>query len=132
MSELLGKRLLELREEKQLTVLNVAEYLNVDEAEYQKYENGSLIPSDEKIKELAKFFEVTSYYLNGISNFKTIEDRKAASRDITDVEKQLMVLLDTINDKSLLLTAFRKNITPVTREKLKNTIEEMLEMIRND
>ncbi len=58
----------ELREEKGLTQLQLAEELHFSLSIVNKWENGKKNPSVETIKILAKFFNVTTDYLLGMDN----------------------------------------------------------------
>lgn len=61
----LSERLKELRSERRLTQLEVAQIIGVSHAAYQKYEYSEIIPRKDKIQKLADFFGVSVEYLKG-------------------------------------------------------------------
>ena len=64
-------RLKELREEADLQQRVLADYLNIRQNTYSQYENGQRqIPIDALIK-LAKFYNVSTDYILGITKIKT-------------------------------------------------------------
>lgn len=64
--ENVSKILIELRKEKGLTQQQVADYLKIDRSNYSKYERGKLEVSLYMLRELAKFYGVTTDYLLGL------------------------------------------------------------------
>lgn len=56
-------RLKELREEKKINQKVVAEYLNISQQAYSRYETGEREPSIETLKKLAKFYKVSIDYI---------------------------------------------------------------------
>ena len=64
------ERLKELRLQKQLLQKDVAEKIKVSRTTYVKYENGDSEPNQETIVKLATFFDVTTDYLLGKSNYQ--------------------------------------------------------------
>lgn len=65
---LFGKRLRELRQEKDLTQKQLAEIFNVDHTTIRDWEIRGKQPSYETLCKLAKFFEVTTDYLLGLED----------------------------------------------------------------
>lgn len=63
------KRLIEQRKLNNLTQTQVAEYLNVKQPSYIRYENGTSEPSFENLVKLADLFDVTTDYLLGRSEY---------------------------------------------------------------
>lgn len=64
------RRLRDLREDNDLKQKQLAEYLNIDQATYSRYESGELdIPTQALIK-LSKFYHVSIDYILGISDKK--------------------------------------------------------------
>ncbi len=65
------ERIRELREEKELTQRQVAEYLHIGQTTYSDYEfDISRIPVERLIL-LAKFYNVDMNYITGVSNHKS-------------------------------------------------------------
>lgn len=59
------ERLIELRKLNKLTQRQLAEYLNVTQPSYIRYENGTAEPSLENLVKLADCFDVSVDYLVG-------------------------------------------------------------------
>lgn len=64
----LGVQLKELREEKKLTLVQLATNLNVTKATINRYETGVREPSLDMLLKLAEFFEVSTDFLLGLEN----------------------------------------------------------------
>ena len=64
------KRIKDLREMNNLTQKVLAEYLNISQATYARYETGEIKIDIESIIKLAKFYKVTTDYILGLSNEK--------------------------------------------------------------
>ena len=71
---MITKRIKELREDIGLTIKALAEELGLNVATLSTYERGTREPSINTIIQLAKYFNVTSDYLLGISDNKTQEN----------------------------------------------------------
>ena len=65
-----GKRLKNLRIEKNLTQQQLAEKLNVSKANISKYESDIIEPNIYLINQISKLFDVSSDYLLGITIIK--------------------------------------------------------------
>ena len=65
-----GKRLKNLRIEKNLTQQQLAEKLNVSKANISKYESDIIEPNINLINQISKLFDVSSDYLLGITIIK--------------------------------------------------------------
>ncbi|MBQ9729108.1 MAG: helix-turn-helix transcriptional regulator [Clostridia bacterium] len=63
-----GERLRQLRQEKGLTLREVALALNINLMTYAHYEHGDREPSIGMLKSLCKFYDVTSDYLIGLTD----------------------------------------------------------------
>lgn len=63
-----GQRIKELRQEKGLTQIQLAELLFTTQSTIGKYERGELQPNIEVIKNLCKIFEVSADYLLGLTD----------------------------------------------------------------
>ena len=59
------ERLIELRKLNKLTQREMAEYLQIAQPSYIRYENGSSQPSLETLVKLADYFDVSTDYLLG-------------------------------------------------------------------
>lgn len=69
METVFGTRIKELRIAKGFTIKQVAEHLGINIRAYNYYEQGSREPSLETIVLICKFFDVTSDYLIGLSDY---------------------------------------------------------------
>ena len=69
MEIILGKRLKELREEKGLTQKQLAEQLNLHAVTYLHYEKAQREPPLAILVQMATFFEVTTDYLLGLTDY---------------------------------------------------------------
>lgn len=67
---MIGKRLKELREEKELNQEEFAKILNISRSSIGMYESGKREPSDELKKQMADFFNCSVDYLIGNSDIK--------------------------------------------------------------
>ena len=68
-----NQRLRDLREDKDLTQKEVADYLNTSQSYYAQYENDKRqIPFD-RVIELAKYYDVSIDYIAGLTNSKKKE-----------------------------------------------------------
>lgn len=65
----LGKRLRELREEKGMTQKEVAAALGLNSVTYLHYEKSQREPPLTVLADMAKFFEVTTDYLLGLTDY---------------------------------------------------------------
>ncbi|WP_312643070.1 helix-turn-helix transcriptional regulator [Hydrogenoanaerobacterium sp.] len=68
-----GYRLRELREQKRMTQIQVANRLGISKAAISGYENNIKTPSLEVLKHLAVLFEVPTDYLLGFENRKMLQ-----------------------------------------------------------
>ena len=66
MSEILGKRLREVRENHRKTQRDLAQYLGISDVAYGAWERGDNEPSIEKLVKLCQFFDVTADWLIGM------------------------------------------------------------------
>ena len=63
------KRLIEQRKLNRLTQRQIAEYLNISQPSYIRYENGSAEPNLENLVKLADCFDVSIDYLLGRADY---------------------------------------------------------------
>lgn len=80
-SNLLGNRIKLLREEKNISQLELAKILNIGNTTLSQYESGKRIPSDEIKLRLAKHFGVSLDWLMGL---KEERDIKTATKNKPD------------------------------------------------
>ncbi|NMM62062.1 helix-turn-helix transcriptional regulator [Clostridium sp. P21] len=108
-----GTRLKNLREKKQLTEYNLAKELNISIDDILDYEKGTE-PDIETLREIAKFFGVTTDYLIGESDYQTPEDEsllKAAKSHVEYWDYNFYHELDIIEEH---ITTIKENIKEET------------------
>ena len=66
--ELFCSRLKELRKEKKLSARELAEKLSVHDSTIIRWENGTMMPTIDKLYEITAFFGVTADYLLGLED----------------------------------------------------------------
>lgn len=66
----LGKRIKFLREERELSQLELAKILNISNSTLSQYEAGNRIPGDDIKRKIAEYFDVSLDYLMGFSDIK--------------------------------------------------------------
>lgn len=69
MSDIISKRIKELRIENNLTQKQFGERLNVSQDTVSLWEKGKSLPSTEYVIEISKVFHVTSDYLLGLTDY---------------------------------------------------------------
>ena len=67
--EIFATRLKELRKEKGISQAQMAEYLNIKQQSYMRYENDTSEPLYEMLVKIANFFGVSCDYLLGNSDY---------------------------------------------------------------
>ena len=66
--KIFSDRLKELRVDKGLTIVQLAEAIGVNNGTISKWENGQIMPQADSIFSLSKFFNVSAGYLIGTEN----------------------------------------------------------------
>ena len=69
------QRLSELMKERKMTQQNLADGLGVKRQTVSLYMSGQSMPDAEQLRNIALFFDVSSDWLLGLSNFKKIENQ---------------------------------------------------------
>lgn len=69
-------RIRDLREDSDLFQRNMAEYLNVTQQTYSRYETGELMPSLFVMERLSDFYNTSVDYLMGLTDVKAPYKRK--------------------------------------------------------
>ncbi len=87
----LKNRIRDLREDKDLRQIDVAEATGIDQKTLSNYETGKTNPDSYSIIKLADFFEVTTDYILGYSdiNIKTNED---IIKRLTRIETEIQTI----------------------------------------
>ena len=89
MKNTVADRLKIVREDRNKTKEQVANYLEIQLRAYQRYETGERVPDLEKLKSLAKYFNCTLDYLVGMD---IPEDKKYIDRDLVLNQSEIMDL----------------------------------------
>lgn len=66
--DLFCARIKDLRKDKKLSARELADKLSVSDSTIVRWENGTMMPTIDKLYELAKFFGVTADYLLGLED----------------------------------------------------------------
>lgn len=89
-------RLRDLRRENNLTGSQLAKILNVTHATIYRWESGEIIPSQENLKKLASYFNVSSDYLLGLT------DEREPYKKPLKIEEALKILENTKRSDNIL------------------------------
>ena len=81
-------RIKNLREDRDLRQIDVAEAVGIDQRSLSNYETGKTNPDSETIVKLASFFGVTCDYLLGVSDGNFL-DHRAAVAELEDIKRRL-------------------------------------------
>ncbi len=92
------ERLKQLRQEKGLYQKDVAAYLGVDRTTYVKYETGVSEPTQETLKALADYFDVSIDYLLGRTDEKN-PGQKGPEFDVNSIEYALYGEVRELDDE---------------------------------
>lgn len=121
---ILGERVKELRKEAGLTQIELGEKLGVDRNTIRRWENNENPPSEENLLLLSRCFDVSMYYLLGITDEKKMEmltdedeEKIIAKRKQYD-EERLLTLYRTLSpDMKKLIQAVVNNAVLIERDK---------------
>ncbi|MBO6229063.1 MAG: helix-turn-helix transcriptional regulator [Ruminiclostridium sp.] len=86
------QRLRDLREDKDLTQKNIAEFLQIHQVQYHKYESGKRELPFHMAVELAKYYNVSLDYIAGLTNDKRGITRSELPKDETLLLKKYRAL----------------------------------------
>ena len=81
-------RIKDLREDRDLRQVDVAEGVGIDQRSLSNYETGKTNPDSETVIKLASFFGVTCDYLLGVSNVNFM-DHRAVIKELGDIKQRL-------------------------------------------
>ncbi len=98
MNNELGKRIKLLREEKELSQLELAKILNISNSTLSQYEAGNRVPGDDIKKKIANYFNVSVDFLLGRT-----EERNPYTndKDLDKVDKFLLELKEEMEKQGL-------------------------------
>lgn len=89
-------RIRELREDKDLRQIDVANATGIDQKTLSNYETGKTNPDSFAIIALAKFFGVTTDYLLGVSD-RNFKDTKTIIKYIDNIKDELSEIKKHLN-----------------------------------
>ena len=81
-------RIKDLREDRDLRQVDVAEGVGIDQRSLSNYETGKTNPDSETIIKLARFFGVSCDYLLGVSD-SNLTDHRAVVKELNDIKRRL-------------------------------------------
>ena len=138
MNSLFSKRLKSLRKEIGKTQDEMSKALKIQRSTYGEYERGRIMPSTDRIKDLADFFGVSTDYLLGKTNFTTHEEKAStiSATDVIDVSSIMKLMLDQLKNNNASLKFEGVELDDTSREMLISNIENSMKMakmlIKND
>ena len=113
------ERLKALRLEANLTQKEVADILGISRPAYTYWEKGEKAPTPDKLPALSKLFNVSTDYLLGNSDYRSVEEElsevemlfRATSLDMTEEEKAIFKqeLLDFMKERQKLFDEDKQN-----------------------
>ena len=140
MKNTVADRLKVVREDRNKTKEQVANYLEIQLRAYQRYETGERVPDLEKLKSLAKYFNCTLDYLVGMD---IPEDKKYIDRDLVLNQSEIMDLgynkkfafglmkqiLDHQSESEEVHVSENDNKKYVTKAQVRKLLEDFLEKL---
>lgn len=140
MRNTVADRLKVVREDRNKTKEQVANYLEIQLRAYQRYETGERVPDLEKLKSLAKYFNCTLDYLVGMD---ISQDKKYIDRDLVLNQSEIMDLgynkkfafglmkqiIDHQSESEEVHVSENDNKKYVTKAQVRKLLEDFLEKI---
>lgn len=117
------KRLIQLRENKQLKQIEVAKLLNIGTVTYNRYEKGEREPDHKMLNKIANFFNVSTDYLLGLTDIPyTVDDyiAKQKKAGMQPVDNQYSA------DERKIIDMYRQ-LSEKDKGKIEGRLEEMLD-----
>ena len=96
--EIVKNRIRDLREDLDLRQIDVANATGIDQKTLSNYETGKTNPDSWAVIKLAEFFQVTTDYLLGYSNFN-IKNEKELLGILNKIEKDIKEISRCLNIK---------------------------------
>lgn len=87
--EIFGKRLKYLRNKTNRSQEYIAKLIGISRARYSHYENNHVEPDMELIRKLADYFEVTSDYLLGMSDYPYTDENNQEDNEKTAIMNKI-------------------------------------------
>lgn len=132
-----GKRLRQLRENKQLSQLDLSKLLNIANSTLSLYEADKRFPEPEVLKRIADFFNVSIDYLLGRTDDPTppIDDNvdtrgiKLTKKDEKDIAKDLEKIMNDLEHSEGLMF-YNEPLTDEDKKLLREAIEFGLRIVK--
>lgn len=122
---ILGKRIKELRESKDVSQLELSKHLNISNTTLSQYETGKRIPSDEIKIKIAQYFNVSIDYLFGQSNIKNpYANNEKIDMAISD-DSELSEFWNTLKEREDLKLLFKQS-----KDSSPSVIKKMMRIIK--
>ena len=140
MRKIVVDRLKIIREDRNKTKEQVANYLGIQLRAYQRYETGERFPDLEKLKSLARYFDCTLEYLVGMD---VRQEKKYIDRDLVLNQSEIMDLgynkkfayglmkqiIDHQSESEEVHVSENDNKKYVTKEQVRKLLEDFLEKL---
>ncbi len=97
MSNILGNRIKLLREQSNLTQIELAKQINVSNTTLSQYETGQRVPSDDIKIKIATYFGVSLDFLLGQEKIKVAHNELPLSQELQD----LLTVASDLSDEDL-------------------------------
>lgn len=121
-------RLKQLRLERGLTQKDLATIIGVGRTTVSEYEAGHIVPNQERLIHLAKYFGVSIDYLTGVSNSQTVKPVNKVQE--IKIEKMIENLLATAERRNTKITLHGKPLNDYTAKILKLEVEHLLSVLK--
>lgn len=121
----LARRIIDLREEIDMTQTELARRLNIDKSAMSKIEKGTRKVSSDELSKLSEIFDASTDYILGKTDKRHYYS--LTKKDMSDVETELENMINGIDNESSL--SFFKNGTETSeqdRELLKASLRQTL------
>ena len=89
-NKIFGERIKELREQRDLSMQDLANYLEVSKSSVNMWENAGVIPREPILKKISQAFNVTIDYLLGNTTMEQEKERINNLNDINDLFQQIL------------------------------------------
>lgn len=90
----IGERLRELRHKRKLRLDQVAEIIGVNKSSVSSYENGGRQPSYDILVSLARLYRVSTDYLLGLTDARSIDVSGLTERDVNAVCELVSIMAE--------------------------------------
>lgn len=94
-----GTILKKLRKENHITQAELANILNLDASSISKYEKAGVLPAADVLSKVAKYFDVSTDYLLGLSDNEK-EPTPEEWDSLNDIQKEIIALMGNMSQES--------------------------------